>query len=117
MDIPRHNSARQKWIQRSGITAVILLAISAITLGLGRLKPAAPEVERAGVWIGEVKRGAMLRQVRGLGTLVPEEILWIPAATDGRVERTLVKPGARVLRDGGAGFGAEHARLLRKRRG
>lgn len=96
MDIPRHKSARQKWIRRSGITAVILLAISAFTLGLGRLKPAAPEVQRTGVWIDEVKRGAMLRQVRGLGTLVPEEILWIPAATDGRVERTLVKPGARV---------------------
>jgi HlyD family secretion protein len=67
-----------------------------ITLGLSRLKPAAPSVERATVWIDTVKRGPMLRQVRGLGTLVPEDIRWIPATTEGRVEKILTHPGTAV---------------------
>jgi HlyD family secretion protein len=56
-------------------------------------------VERATLWPDIVKRGAMVRQVHGLGTLVPEEIRWIPAATDGRVERIVVHPGAVVQAD------------------
>jgi HlyD family secretion protein len=96
MDIPRPDVARQKRIRRIvyGVStgAVVLL----ITLGLSRLKPAAPSVERATVWIDQVKRGPMLRQVRGLGTLVPEEIRWIPALTDGRVERIVTLPGTAV---------------------
>src|SRR5262245_21965329 len=71
----------------------------AITLGLSRLKPAAPGVDRAGVWVEAVKRGPMLRQVRGSGTLVPEEVKWIPAATDGRVEQIFIQPGTPVKRD------------------
>jgi HlyD family secretion protein len=67
-----------------------------ITLGLSRLKPAAPSVDGSTLWIDTVKRGPMLRQVRGPGSLVPEEIRWIPAQTDGRVERVLVKPGSPV---------------------
>jgi HlyD family secretion protein len=70
-----------------------------ITLGLSRLKPAAPSVERATVWLDTVKRGPMLREVRGLGTLVPEDIRWIPATTEGRVERILVRPGTAVRAD------------------
>jgi len=65
-------------------------------VGLNRLKPAAPNVERSSVWMDTVKRGPMLRQVRGLGTLVPEEILWIPAVQDGRVEKLQLRPGAIV---------------------
>ncbi|HEX9636853.1 MAG TPA: HlyD family efflux transporter periplasmic adaptor subunit [Acidobacteriota bacterium] len=76
-----------------------LLAIVLISLGLSRLKPAAPTVERATVWIDTVKRGPMIRQVRGLGTLVPEEIRWIPAASEGRVEQILVLPGTEVKAD------------------
>jgi RND family efflux transporter MFP subunit len=68
-------------------------------MGLSRLKPAAPSVERSTVWIDTVKRGPMLRQVRGLGTLVPEEIRWIPAVTEGRVDRILVLPGTAVKPD------------------
>ena len=68
-----------------------------ITIGLSRLKPAAPLVENA--WPDTVKRGEMLRQVRGNGTLVPEEILWIPTVSAGRVERILILPGARVKAD------------------
>jgi RND family efflux transporter MFP subunit len=73
-----------------------LLAVVSVTLGLSRLKPAAPSVEMATLWPDVVKRGPMLLQVRGLGTLVPEDILIIPAVTDGRVVRRLVLPGALV---------------------
>jgi multidrug efflux pump subunit AcrA (membrane-fusion protein) len=76
-----------------------LAAVLLITLGLSRLAPAAPQVEKGSVWIDTVKRGPMLRQVRGLGTLVPEEIRWIPATTEGRVERIVVQPGATVKPD------------------
>jgi HlyD family secretion protein len=65
-------------------------------MGLSRLKPAAPGVDRSTVWIDTVKRGPMLRQVRGLGTLTPVDIQWIPAATDGRVEKIPVLPGTAV---------------------
>jgi HlyD family secretion protein len=76
-----------------------LLAVVLISVGVSRLKPAAPSVDRATVWIDTVKRGSMLRQVRGSGTLVPEEIRWIPATTQGRVERLLLRPGATVHPD------------------
>jgi HlyD family secretion protein len=75
------------------------LAVALITVALSRLKPAAPTIERGTAYIDTVKRGPMVRQVRGLGTLVPEEIRWIPAATDGRVERIVVYPGTPVAPD------------------
>jgi len=78
---------------------VLLAAAGGVSWGLSRLKPAAPSVERATVWLDTVKRGPMLRQVRGLGTLVPEDILWIPATTDGRVEQQLALPGIVVKPD------------------
>jgi HlyD family secretion protein len=65
---------------------------------VSRLKPAARSVDRSTVWLDTVKRGAMLREVRGIGTLIPEEVLWIPAPAEGRVEKILVKPGALVSR-------------------
>lgn len=99
MDVPRKGAARSRMIRRVIVGGVAVLAIPLITWGLSRLKPAAPPVERATVWIDSVKRGPMLRQVRGLGTLVPENILWIPALTDGRVEKILVRPGAEVQPD------------------
>src|SRR3989442_15001633 len=96
MDVPRQINKRSRTVTRTlyGIGGVRLLA--AITVGLSLLKPAAPSVSRATVWVDTVKRGPMVRQVRGLGTLVPEEIRWIPAATEGRVERILIKPGSAV---------------------
>lgn len=94
MDIARPSQARQKRIRRIAYGSAAVVAISLITLGLSRLKPAAPTVE--GAWIDTVKRGEMLRQVRGLGTLVPDEIRWIPAVTEGRVERRVLEPGAEV---------------------
>jgi HlyD family secretion protein len=96
VDIARPSQARKKRIRRILIGAGLLAAIVLITVGVSRLKPAAPSVDRATVWIDTVKRGSMLRQVRGSGTLVPEEIRWIPATTQGRVERIVLRPGATV---------------------
>lgn len=75
------------------------MVLAAITLGLASLEPAAPRVERAQVWTDTVKHGEMLRQVRGNGTLVPEQIQYVQVATDGRVERILVLAGAAVQPD------------------
>jgi HlyD family secretion protein len=87
---------RKKKIRRILYGAVGLVAIVLITVGVSRLQPAAPSVERATVWVDTVKRGSMIRQVRGSGTLVPENIRWVPATTQGRVERILIRPGATV---------------------
>jgi HlyD family secretion protein len=99
MDVPRKGARRAKIIRRSIFAAVFLIGGLAITWGLGRLQPAAPPVERSAVWVDTVKRGPMLRAHRGLGTLVPEEVLWIPAVTDGRVERVHLRPGVQVKPD------------------
>jgi HlyD family secretion protein len=95
MDVPRGKEvARKKLIRRIATGVVVVVAITGITLGLMRLKPAAPSVDRATVWIDTVKRGPMLRDVRGLGTLVVEEYNWIPAQFESRVEKLYVLPGA-----------------------
>ena len=98
MDIPRPSAARSKKIRRIVYIVVGLVVIASVTVGLSRLKPAAPEVDRSTVWVDTVKRGPMLIEVRGLGTLVPEDILWIPAVTDGRVVKRLL-PGIQVKPD------------------
>jgi HlyD family secretion protein len=67
MDVPRQGAARRRWIKRIALGSVALTAIPLITIGLSRLKPAAPEVERSTVWLDTVKRGPMVREVRGLG--------------------------------------------------
>jgi HlyD family secretion protein len=97
MDVPvsaeiGRRRKRRRWL--TGIAGVVALAL--ITLGLSRLQPAAPVVEKSSIWIDTVKRGEMLRQVRGNGTLVPEDIRWIPTINPGRVEQILVLPGAAV---------------------
>lgn len=86
---------RKRWL----IAGAIALALAGITVAIARLKPAVPTVERSLVWIDTVKRGPMLRQVRGIGTLVPEEITWIAARTQGRVDRIVQRPGAKVAPD------------------
>jgi len=96
MDIARPSNARAKLIRRIIFGGVAVLFIGGVSFGLTRLRPAAPAVDRATVWSDEVKRGPMLRDVRGLGTLVPEDIRWIPAQTDSRVERWVLRPGATV---------------------
>src|SRR5438445_2265421 len=72
------------------------VALILATFLLSRLKPAAPSVDRSSVWIDTVKRGPMVRQVRGLGTLVPEEFRWLPATTEASVEKILIWPGTKV---------------------
>lgn len=97
MDVPRGKEVkRRKLIRRIALIVVILAAIPLITWGLSRLKPAAPEVERATVWIDTVKRGPMVREVRGLGKLVVEDYIWIPAAFEGRIEKINFLPGSLV---------------------
>ncbi|HKT67890.1 MAG TPA: efflux RND transporter periplasmic adaptor subunit [Terriglobales bacterium] len=97
MDIARPATvARQRKRRRIVYAAIGVVAVALVTMGLSRLKPAAPGVDRSTVWIDTVKRGPMLRQVRGLGTLTPVDIQWIPAATDGRVEKIPVLPGTQV---------------------
>ena len=99
VDIPRKSQARLRLMRRMAFGVIILSAIGGISWYASRLKPAAPPVDKATVWIDTVKRGPMLRQVRGLGKLVPEEIIWVPAATEGRVEKRLLEAGARVKSD------------------
>src|SRR5436853_3756888 len=93
MDIPRKSQTTKRNIKRAVYSLLTIGAVAAITVGVSRLKPAAPSVDPSTVLFDTVKKGQMLRQVRGLGTLVPEEIRWVPAMTQGRVERRLAKPG------------------------
>ncbi len=100
MDIQRPDSVRkQKKLRQILYGAGALVVIAAVTVGLSRLKPAAPSVDRSICWVEPVKRGPMVRQVRGLGTLVPEDIRWIPALTDARVDEIVLRPGAVVHPD------------------
>ncbi len=99
MDIARPQAKRNKNIRRAAYAAGVLILVPLVTVGLSRLKPAAPSVDKATMWPGVVQRGPMLREVRGLGTLVPETIRIIPAATDGKVEERLLLPGVNVKKD------------------
>ena len=102
MDIVRDESVKRKKRRKQVILTVgAVIAVLGITLGVSRLKPAAPGVEYGTIWPDTVKRGSMLRQVRGLGSLVPipEDVRLIPAETDVRVERILILPGTPVKPD------------------
>lgn len=102
MDIVRDESVKRKKRRKQVIlTVMAVVAVLGITLGVSRLKPAAPSVEYGTIWPDTVKRGSMLRQVRGLGSLVPipEDVRLIPAETDVRVERILILPGTPVKPD------------------
>ncbi|MBT5900786.1 MAG: HlyD family efflux transporter periplasmic adaptor subunit [Opitutaceae bacterium] len=96
MDIPRPSQAKAKRKKRIFLIIVAVALLGTVTVGLSKLKPAAPTVDRDLVWVDEVKRGPMVRQVRGLGTLVPEKIRWVAARTQARVETIILRPGAMV---------------------
>ncbi|MGD0957211.1 MAG: efflux RND transporter periplasmic adaptor subunit [Candidatus Acidiferrales bacterium] len=96
MDIARPDVKRKKTIRRYIYIGASLLVVVVVTAALIRLKPAAPSVDRSTIWTDTVKRGSMLREVRGLGTLVPETVWMIPAATQGRVEKRYLLPGTPV---------------------
>ena len=101
MDIARPEFKRQKRRRQIIWGAIGLVCLSAVTVGVSRLKPAAPEVERSTVWTDTVKRGPMLRQVRGLGSLIPSQEFTrqIPAETDATVVRIRMLPGSQVKAD------------------
>jgi HlyD family secretion protein len=99
MDIARPDLTRAKKKRRLIYAASSALALLIITVVVARLKPAAQSVDKNLVWVDTVKRGSMVRQVRGIGTLIPEEIRWIAARTQGRVERIVLRPGALVTPD------------------
>ena len=90
MDVQRTDVARQKKRKRTILIGVALAAVLLVSFGLAQLEPAAPSVEGGALYFSNVERGEMLRQVRGPGTLVPESLQWITAATQGRIERILV---------------------------
>jgi HlyD family secretion protein len=99
MDIERPDLAKQRRRTRIRYGVVAAVVIAAAFLGISQLKPALPSVERGNLWIDQVKRGPLVRQVRGSGTLVPVEVNWISAATEARVERIAVQPGTVVAAD------------------
>ena len=96
MDIPRKSAAKKRRIKRILYALTAIIAVAVITVGVSRLQPAVPSADRNTLWTGTVARGTIPRNVRGLGTLVPEEIRYVPAITAGRVEKRLVQPGAQV---------------------
>ena len=99
MDVQRQGVARRKTIRRIIVAVVLIGAATGITLGVSRLQPALPAVEVSTVWPDTVKRGPMLRQVHGLGSLVPEDVVWLSSLTDGRIEKIHVQAGAKVKPD------------------
>jgi multidrug efflux pump subunit AcrA (membrane-fusion protein) len=98
MDIARPEFKKQKRRRQVIWASIGLVCLGAVTIGVSRLKPAAPEVERSTVWTDTVKRGPMLRQVRGLGSLIPSQEFTrqIPAETEATVVRILKLPGSQV---------------------
>jgi len=99
MDVPRPFAAKARRRRQFIYAAVGVALFASVTMGVSKLKPAAPAVDRSGLWIDTVKRGPVVRQVHGIGTLTPEEIRWIPTITDGRVEKILARPGTPVKAD------------------
>ena len=99
MDIARPSQAKEKLRKRIILGSLVAVGLVGITVLLARLKPAVPTVDKSLVWTETVKRGPMIRQVRGPGTLVPVDIRWIAARTQGRVDRIVLLPGAQVEPD------------------
>jgi HlyD family secretion protein len=96
MDIPRKDASRKRLIRRIVMGVVVVSVVVGTSYALKRLKPAAPTVDGSVVWKDTVKRGPITLEVRGLGTLVPENTMIVPATTDGRVQRILIRPGTEV---------------------
>lgn len=97
MDIVRKNVTRKRWLLRALLVTIAVAALIGTTIVFSRLKRAAPVIKADTVWTATVKKGEMLRRVRGNGTLVPAEVWWIPAPVAGRVEKILFDPGEPVL--------------------
>ena len=96
MDIARPDLSRKRRRRRWLLGTLAVLAVAGVTIAVSRLRPAPPSVDRGSVYFGTVHRGNLVIRVRGLGKLVPKNILFIPAASEGRVMRRLLEPGASV---------------------
>src|SRR5258708_1177900 len=99
MDIPRKGYQKRRWRNRLLFAVGLAITIGGLTFFISRLKPALPSVDQNSFWIDTFVRGLLIRDVRGIGTLVPEDVRWIPARTDARVERIVVWPGTQVRED------------------
>jgi HlyD family secretion protein len=99
MDVAREGVRRRIWVKRLSWLAAILIAVSGAAIALGRLKPASMTVDRNTLLVDTVRRGPLVLEHRGLGVLTPEEFMWLPAVTDGRVEKIHIRPGAAVAPD------------------
>lgn len=99
MDIPRKSAAKKRKIKRIVYALILVIVVGGITLGVTRLKPAAPSAQKDIMLPDTVKRGNMIVNVRGMGTLVPEEIRYVPALSLGSIEKRLAQPGAQVKAD------------------
>ncbi len=99
MDVERTDLAAQARRKRIRYLIIAVSAIGLGAVGISQLKPALPTIDRGNAWIDQVRRGTLVRQVRGSGTLVPVEVNWISAVTEARVERVVVQPGAAVGAD------------------
>src|SRR5258708_10076711 len=99
MDIAIPKNEHEKLVRRIVIAVVLLLGVAVAAYALTRLRPAAPSVDGASLFSDTVKRGDLLRAVHGVGTLVPEDIQWIPALNTARVSKIILHPGAIVKTD------------------
>src|SRR5687767_209262 len=99
MDITRNSDSKKKLTRRALSIAAIIIALVLTTVAFARLKPAAPTVSSSSIVIETVQKGPLTREIRGSGVLVPENVRWIAASTDARVERVLVQPGSVVTAD------------------
>src|ERR1700733_7719961 len=99
MDVKREGVAKKKMIKRIIVFSLLAVVVAGASYEISKLKPAAPSVERATVWIDQVKRGPMVVDRRGLGTLVPENIRQVPAQFDSTVSKILMHSGDVVKPD------------------
>ncbi len=98
-DVPRTGVRRHRWKRRLALGLPLTFGLSLLCWYVVHLPAALPTVDRQSIWTDTVTRGPLVRDVQGLGTLTPEEIRWLPARTEGRVDRILVWPGAAVTAD------------------
>ena len=99
MDVPRQGTGKRKWVRRTLILVPVIGLLGGAAWAVARLQPALPSVDAASVWPDTVVRGSMIRQVHGVGSLVPQDVVWISAQIDGRIEKINILPGTPVTQD------------------
>ena len=96
MQLGPSNEKRRMVIRHLSYPVVLLVLVGAGTIGVTRMKSAAPTVDRSAIQVATVQRGPLVRKVEGAGVLVPEQVRWLAASTDGRVDQVFLRAGARV---------------------